>query len=126
MRPASAARGYSLAPAPNHRLPARRPRVPNDLLLAPVAAAIDLNLQHVRDLPVAQISLELDVLEQCATRDERASRVLRAALRGVKTHRWSAQISDDGVRLRLTGGSVSLDVGLSRALMHYVNGSTGH
>ena len=109
--------------APPTRLPTRLPRVPGDLLLAPTAAAIDINLQHFRDLPLATLGLELDVLEQCTTREERAACVLQAALRGVDTHRWEAAITDDGLRLRLTGGSVSLDLGLSRALMDYIQGS---
>jgi len=109
--------------SPSNRLPTRLPRVPGDLLLAPVAAAIDLNLQHLRALTVGELSLELDILEECATRDDRASRVARAALRDVDTHGWLAEITDDGARLRLTGGSVSLDLGLSRELMRYIQGT---
>jgi hypothetical protein len=44
----------------------------------------------------------------------------------VDTHHWWAEITDDGARLRLTGGSVSLDLGLSPTLMHYIQGSDGH
>jgi hypothetical protein len=113
-------------PAPAHRLPALLPRVPRDLLLAPVAAAIDINLQHFRALPVDELRLELDILERFTTREERASCVLRAALKGVDTHHWFAEITDDGARLRLTGGSVSLDLGLSWVLMYYIQGPDGH
>jgi hypothetical protein len=115
-----------LLPPPRVRPPTLRPRIPRDLLLAPVAAAIDLELQHLRGLTVAELGLELDSLEQCTTRDERASCVLQAALKGVDTHHWWAEITDDGARLRLTGGSVSLDLGLSPTLMHYIQGSDGH
>jgi hypothetical protein len=111
---------------PHDRLPTRLPRVPGDLLLAPVAVAIDLNLQHFRHLTVDELRLELDILEQYTTREERVSALLRVALKGADTHHWLAEITDDGARLRLTGGSVSLDLGLSRALMHYIQGSNGH
>jgi len=110
---------YSHAPTP-------RPQVARDLLLAPVAASIDVELQHLRRLTVAELGLELDSLEQCTTREARASVVLKAALRDVDTHNWWAEITDDGARLRLTGGSVSLDLGLSPSLIDYIQGSDGH
>ena len=87
-----------------------------------MAAAIDVGLQHLRALTVGELGLELDGLEQHATREERASSVLRAALKDVDTHRWWAEITDDAARLRLTGGSVSLDLGLSPALIRYIEG----
>jgi len=77
-------------------------------------------------LTVAELGLELDSLEQCTTREARASVVLKAALRDVDTHNWWAEITDDGARLRLTGGSVSLDLGLSPSLIDYIQGSDGH
>ena len=102
------------------------PKVPRDLALAPVAAEVDLNLQRFRDLPLeeirAQLDLELDRPELRHTRDERAGRVLQAALRNVNMHHWSAEISEDGARLRLTGGSVTLDLGLSATLLRYIEG----
>jgi len=122
----ASAPGDPLLPPPTLRPPALRPRVPRDLSLAPVAAAIDLELQHLRKLTVAELRLELDSLEQCATREARASRVLQAALKDVDTHHWWAEITDDAARLRLTGGSVSLDLGLSPALMHFIEDSDGH
>ncbi len=118
--------GDTVVPPPDHgSLPALRPRIPKDLLLAPVAARIDVELQHLRGLSVPELSLELDALEQCTTPGERASRVLKAALKDVDTHQWWAEITDDAARLRLTGGSVSLDLGLSPAIMHYIQGSNG-
>jgi len=100
------------------------PKVPRDLALAPVAAEVDLNLQRFRDLPPdeirAQLDLELDRPELRHTRDERAGRVLHAALRNVNMHHWAAEITQDGARLRLTGGSVTLDLGLSASLLHYI------
>ena len=100
------------------------PKSPRDLALAPVAAEIDLNLQRFRDLSADdlkfELDLELDRPEMRHTRDERAARVLGAALRNVEMRHWVAAITDDGARLRLSGGSVSLDLGLSATMMHYI------
>ena len=102
------------------------PKVPRDLALAPVAVDVDLNLQRFRDLGQdeirAELDLELDRPELRHTREERADRVLHAALRNVNMHNWSAQISADGARLRLSGGSVTLDLGLSASLLRYIEG----
>jgi hypothetical protein len=104
------------------------PKVPRDLALAPVAAEVDLKLQRFRDISPeeirAQLDLELDRPELRHTRDERAARVLHAALRNVNMHHWSAEITEDGARLRLTGGSVTLDLGLSATLLHYIDSDT--
>jgi hypothetical protein len=35
-------------------------------------------------------------------------------------HGWSAAISDDGCRLHLSGGSVSLDLGLGDGIIGYI------
>lgn len=110
-------------------MPTIPPKVPRDFLLAPVAAEIDLNLQRFRDVTPEELrfelDLELDRPELRHTREERAARVLQAALRNVETHNWHAAITDDGARLRLTGGSVSLDLGLSAVIMRYIDGSDG-
>ena len=108
------------------------PKQPKDLALAPVAVAIDLNLQRLRDRSPAQIDFELTLeLNQDPTRDdpdERMARVLAVALRDVDLHGWDATLTDDHARLRLAGGSVSIDLGLSASLLDYiVNGaSTAH
>src|ERR1022692_1124182 len=98
-----------------------RPKVPLDMALAPVAAQIDLNLQLLRDRTPREIDyelqLQLDRPQIADTREERAEHVLRAALRNIDRHGWEATITDDGCRLRLTGGSVSLDLGLGAAVM---------
>jgi hypothetical protein len=105
-------------------MPTIPPKVPRDFLLAPVAAEIDLNLQRFRDLSGEdlrfELDLELDRPELRHTREERAGRVLEVALRHVDLHNWSAAISDDGARVQLTGGSVTLDIGLSASLLHYI------
>jgi hypothetical protein len=106
------------------------PKYPKDLMLAPVAVEIDQNLDRMRDcLPqdvVAQLELELDRPAVCSDRDERASLVLRQALRNVDLHGWSAAITPDGSRLHLDGGSVSLDLGLSPGITGYIqNGDAG-
>jgi hypothetical protein len=103
------------------------PKVPKDLALAPLAAGIDLNLQRLRDRPPSEIgfeiALELDTEESPgATPQERAERVLQVALREVDLHHWDAAITDDFARLRLSGGSVSIDLGLSASLLAYILG----
>ena len=110
-------------------MPTIPPKTPRDLFLAPVAAEIDHNLQRLRDLSLDELrfelDLELDRPEIRKTRDERAARVLAAAMRNVDTHHWNAAITDDAARLRLGGGSVSLDLGLSATLLRYIEGDDG-
>ena len=95
-----------------------------DLALAPVAAAIDLNLQGLRDLSLAdlhrELGLRLDRPPIPNDRDERSKQILRAAIRNVDLHGWSGSISDDASRLQLSGGSVSIDLGLSAGIMAYI------
>jgi hypothetical protein len=95
-----------------------------DLMLAPVAAEIDLNLQRIRDRSVedveGQLELELDQPAMGVDRDRRTKLVLEQALRQVDLHGWNAKISDDGWRLHLHGGSVSLDLGLSAGITAYI------
>jgi uncharacterized protein (UPF0371 family) len=101
-----------------------RPKTPKDLMLAPVAAEIDLNLQTLRDKSPAEIAeslaIALNVDLAGASPAERASRVLEEALRGVELHEWDAEITDDRARLRLSGGSVSIDLGLSATILRYI------
>jgi hypothetical protein len=93
-------------------------------MLAPVAAEIDLNLQRLRDLSprdvLGQLELELDRPALSQDRGERAELVLRQALRNVELHGWMGVITDDGCRLSLSGGSVSLDLGLSAGATSYI------
>ena len=107
-----------------------RPKSPTDLALAPVAVAIDLNLQRLRDRQPSEIdyelALELNLNTYGSTRADRAHWVQQSAIRFVDLHDWHAEITNDGGRLRLDGGSVTLDVGLSAALLHYIeHGPTG-
>jgi hypothetical protein len=53
-------------------------------------------------------------------RGERAELVLRQALRDVDLHGWTASITDDGCRVHLEGGSVSIDLGLSTGISSYI------
>lgn len=105
------------------------PKNQKDLLLAPVAAEIDCNLQRLRfDSPndvLAELELELDRPAMYADPDERAELVLRQALRDVDLHGWTATLSDDASRIHLDGGSVSLDVGLSPAITTYIMEGAG-
>ncbi len=100
------------------------PKEPKDLALAPVAAAIDLNLQRLRDLAPEEIEyqliLELNEPAMAHTESERIERVTRVALHEVEMHHWAASITGDHARLRLAGGSVSIDLGLSASLLHYI------
>ena len=101
-----------------------RPKTPIDLSLAPVAAQLDLNLARLRDCTPAEIdfeiALELDRPEHLGTVQERADRVLAVAVRNVELHGWTVSITDDHCRLHLSGGSVTLDIGLSCQLMRYI------
>jgi hypothetical protein len=103
-----------------------RPKTPIDLSLAPVAAALDINVSRLRDRTPQeidfQVALELDRPERSGTAQERAERVLAVAVRGVELHGWVPTITDDHCRLRLSGGSVSLDLGLSAEIMRYIDG----
>jgi hypothetical protein len=102
------------------------PKDPHDLTLAPVAISIDRNLAIFRDVELPRmdfaIQLELDRPERAHTPEERASRVLEAALRNVDLHGWNAQVTPDHARIRLSGGSVTLDLGLSAAILRFING----
>jgi hypothetical protein len=105
-------------------MPTLHPKTPKDLLLAPLAAHIDMNLQEIRDLPPAEIedelALRLNLNIGGAARDTRAAWVLEYSLWQVDMHDWHAEITDDSARLRLTGGSVTLDIGLSATLLEYI------
>jgi len=100
------------------------PKNKRDLMLAPVAVEIDRNLQRLRDGSprdvMAELELELDRPAMFLDRDARAELVLRQALRHVDLHGWTAAITDDAARLRLGGGSVSIDLGLSAAITSYI------
>ena len=101
-----------------------RPKYPKDLMLAPVAVGIDRNLQRMRDGTArdveAELELEFDTPADELDRKQRTELVLRQALRDVDLHGWTAAVTDDGFRLRLDGGSVSLDLGLSGGIARYI------
>lgn len=105
------------------------PRTTKDLLLAPVAAEIDLNLQSLRDKSPGEIGdtlgLVLNVDRAGADRSQRVARILEVALRWVELHAWHAEITDDAARLRLSGGSVTIDLGLSATILHYIENGPG-
>ncbi len=100
------------------------PKRQRDLMLAPVAAEIDLNLQRLRDRTPYEIAAalehELDSPAMDADRHQRVELVLRQAMRAVEMHGWTAWITDDYTCVHLDGGSVSLDVGLSATLQEYL------
>jgi hypothetical protein len=100
------------------------PKVPKDLALAPVAAGIDLNLRHLRDKSPAEIDFALALaLNRTTSNGDRADRaewVLDEAVRGVEMHAWHTEITSDSARLRLSGGSVTIDLGLSASILRYI------
>jgi hypothetical protein len=102
-----------------------RPKNPTDLTLAPVAAAVDLNLQEIRDVTVDEIGGAVALALNSGpaeTRDARAEQIREVAIRFVDLHGWAATVSDDSTRLLLRGGSVALDVGLSASIRDYIEG----
>ena len=90
------------------------PKTPKDLALAPVAVQVDRNLRRLRDRSPSQIdyevALELDKPAIPNTVEMRAERILQVALRDVDTHGWHAELTPDFSAVRLSGGSVSLDI----------------
>jgi len=100
------------------------PKNHTDLMLAPVAAEIDRNLQRLRDGSprdvMAELELELDRPAMYLGREARLELVLRQALRDVDMHGWTAAITEDAARVHLAGGSVSIDLGLSAAITSYI------
>jgi hypothetical protein len=102
------------------------PKEAADLALAPVAVQIDQNLARIRDMSVEQIgadlALQLNDVPARDDADERADRVREVALRFVEMHGWEAEVTHDYARLRLTGGSVSIELGLSATVRDYILG----
>jgi hypothetical protein len=90
---------------------------------------IDRNLQPFRELTphdiLAYLELMLDRPERSGTRDERAERVLEVAFRNVDCHGWKGEMTADCSRVRLTGGSVTLDLGLSATILRFIDGEGG-
>ena len=41
-------------------------------------------------------------------------------------HGWQGEITADSARLRLIGGSVTLDLGLSANILRFIHGYAGH
>lgn len=101
-----------------------RPKVNQDLMLAPVAAEIDHNLQRIRDRSGADLEyaleLELNAHVKRESPWERAELVLRFALRDVDLHGWTATVSEDYNRIHLDGGSVSIDLGLGADVTAFI------
>jgi len=102
------------------------PKQPSDLALAPVAARVDRNLARLRDLSVdqidADISFQLNYVPRRADAAERAECVRDVAIRLVPMHGWRAEITADHGRLRLTGGSVPIELALSTAIHDFIVG----
>jgi hypothetical protein len=100
------------------------PKTPRDLMLAPISVEINENLERIRGKQPAeidvQLQLELDRPPIPNTREQRGAHVLHAAMRNVELHHWTAEITPDACRLRLSGGSVTLDLGLSATIMRYI------
>lgn len=103
-----------------------RPRQPKDLVLAPVAVEIDLNLQRVRGKSPAEIEAAfptIDLREWPDSPDGRAARVLDLALEMVQLRGWEAAVTEDHSAIRLSGGSVTLDIAVSASVARYIEGT---
>jgi hypothetical protein len=100
------------------------PKTRKDLALAPVAVEIDRNLRRLRDkTPIEvdyEVALELDKPAIPNTREMRAERVLMVALRDVDMHGWDAGLTEDLSAVRLTGGSVSIDIAVGASAMQFI------
>jgi hypothetical protein len=102
------------------------PKSPQDLLLAPVAIEIDTNLRQLRDRSqdelLYELALKLDRPVDIPDRSARVRAVVDTATRLVHLHGYEASISSDATRLHLSGGSESIDLGLSSSIADYING----
>jgi hypothetical protein len=102
------------------------PQTAMDLVLAPVAAEIDENLQRIRDKPNEEIAAELalaldvDVDVSATERDDRAELVRKLGEHSVQLHGWQTKITEDFARLHVSGGSVSLDLGLGTKVTQFI------
>lgn len=100
------------------------PREAKDLALAPVAIHIDENLRPFRACAPEELEATFQLaLDQPAlddTRESREERILKAALHTVDLHGWEAAITPDGSAVRLSGGSVSIDIALGATLLHHL------
>lgn len=105
------------------------PKNVKDLALAPVAAEIDHNLQRLRGKSREEIRYELELeLDESAKVDSRGARaelVLALAVRNTDLHGWAVAITDDASAVRLTGGSVSLDIALGAGAMEFIGATPG-
>jgi hypothetical protein len=103
------------------------PKTPKDLALAPVAVQVDQNLRRLRGRTPSEIdyevALELDKPAIPDTADMRAERVLQVALRDVELYGWHAEMTPDFSAVRLSGGSVSLDVATGAAIADFIAGA---
>ena len=102
------------------------PKAMTDLALAPVAAQVDANLAKLRDKSPGEIAYEVElqlnrVPSDTDSAEDRAEIVRELAVRDVDLHGWEAQLTGDRFRLRLSGGSVTLDLGLSPSLLGYIS-----
>jgi len=102
------------------------PKEPKDLMLAPVAAEIDRNLQLLRERSPEEVETALQLVldrPEWATRETREERILKAALQGVEMHGWHADITADYTGLRLSGGSVSIQLALGSSVQAHLAGA---
>lgn len=101
------------------------PRKVQDLMLAPVAVEIDQRLAKLRDRSSEEIAYELALELDRPTRKGvklRSRMVADYAVRNVDLHGWRVAVTPDGTRLKLSGGSVTIDLGLSAAITAFIAG----
>ena len=102
---------------------APRPRSPTDLALAPVLIGIEQNLARLRASDDVEYALALDLNDDDGwyhSADERARRVMRAAVRDVDLHGWQVMPTQDRCGLAVTHGGYSVCVMLGSRLADYV------
>ncbi len=111
----------SVGPEPVH------PKHFKDLVLAPVAVEIDLNLQRVRGKSAEEIEAafdaRVDVRPWRDDREGRAARILDLAVAIVDLRGWEATMTEDYSAIRLSGGSVSLDISVSASVLRFIEGA---
>jgi hypothetical protein len=109
------------------KMPALLTQRPTDLALSPVAAQIDRNLGKLRNLTSDEIAfdvaLQLDYRPRNDDARERAECIRKLAVKCIRRlWGWKVELNPDYTHLRLSGGSVPIELGLSDSIHDYIVG----